>query len=101
MALVQNYPPNSYAIKTKTPHQRKTVIVTLSQQLYVSNCNFSQRMSWHDNSDNRPSDVEPSVLKLWGMQSTLSQSLLLGPLWPQMVAPESVLSMGQIRLFNI
>ena len=35
------------------------------------------------------------MLELWGMQSTPS---LPGPLWPGVVAPDKVLSMGQIEL---
>ena len=39
------------------------------------------------------------MLELWGMRSTLS--LLPGSLWPGVVAPDRVLSMGQIELFDI
>ena len=35
------------------------------------------------------------------MQNSSSLSLLPGPLWPEVVAPDRVLSMGQIELFNI
>ena len=38
------------------------------------------------------------MLQLWGMQSTLSLPLLPGPLWPGVVAPDRVQSMGQIEL---
>ena len=38
------------------------------------------------------------MLELCGMQSTPSFSLLPGPLWPEVVAPDWVLSMGQIEL---
>ena len=49
----------------------------------------------------KQSDGEiPVMLELWGMQSTLSLSLLSGPLWPEVIAPEKVLSMGQIELFD-
>ena len=34
------------------------------------------------------------ILELWGMQSTPSLSLLPGPLWPGVVAPDRVLSIG-------
>ena len=45
--------------------------------------------------DAKQSDGEvPVMLELWGMQSTPSLSLLPGPLWPGMVAPDRVLSMG-------
>ena len=40
----------------------------------------------------------PVMLELWGMQSTLSLLSLLGPLWPGVVAPDRVLSMGQIEI---
>ena len=36
-------------------------------------------------------------LELWGMQSTLLLPSLPGPAWPGMVAPDRVLSMGQIK----
>ena len=36
--------------------------------------------------------------ELWGMQSTSSLPSLPGSLWPGMVAPDKVLSMGQIEL---
>ena len=40
----------------------------------------------------------PVMLELWGMQSTPSLPLLPGLLWPRVVAPDRVLSMGQIEL---
>ena len=40
----------------------------------------------------------PVMLKLWGMRNTPSLLLLLGPLWPGVIAPDRVLSMGQIEL---
>ncbi len=41
------------------------------------------------------------MLELWGMQSTPSLPLLPGPLWPGAVAPDRVLSIGEIELFDI
>ena len=38
--------------------------------------------------------------KLWEMWSTPSLPLLLGQLWPGGEAPDRVLSMGQIELFD-
>ena len=38
------------------------------------------------------------MLELWGMQSTSLLPSLPGPLWPGVVAPDRVLSMGQIEL---
>ena len=47
----------------------------------------------------KESDCEvPVLLKLWGIWSTPSLPLLPGPLWPREVAPDRVLSMGQIEL---
>ena len=43
----------------------------------------------------------PVMLELWGMQSTPSLPLLPGILWPTVVAPDRVLSMGQIELVDI
>ena len=41
------------------------------------------------------------MLELWGMRSTPSLLSLSGLLWPGVVAPDRVLSMGQIELFDI
>ena len=50
--------------------------------------------------DTKQSDGEISVLlELWGMQSTPSFPSLPDPFWPGVVAPDWVLSMGQIRLY--
>ena len=38
------------------------------------------------------------MLELWGMRSTPSVPLLQGPLWPGVVQPDRVRSMGQIEL---
>ena len=38
------------------------------------------------------------MLELWGMQITPSLRLLPGPLRPGVVAPDRLLSMGQIEL---
>ena len=38
------------------------------------------------------------MLELWGMLSALSLPLLPGSLWPGVVAPDRVLSMGQAEL---
>ena len=39
--------------------------------------------------ETKQSDGEvPVMLELWGMRSTPSLLLLLGPLWPRMVAPD-------------
>ena len=52
--------------------------------------------------DIEQSDSEALVMfELSGMWSTLSLPLLPGPLWPGVVAPDRVLAMGQIELFDI
>ena len=38
------------------------------------------------------------MLELWGMRSTHLLPWLSGPLWPGIVAPYRVLSMGQIEI---
>ena len=38
------------------------------------------------------------MLELWGMWSTPLVPLLPGPLWPKVLAPDRILSMGQIEL---
>ena len=48
--------------------------------------------------DTKKSDGEVSVmLELWRMQSNLLLQLFPGPLWPGVVAPDRVLSTGQIE----
>ena len=52
---------------------------------------------WHKIS----SDSEvPVIMELWRMWSTLSLPLLPGLLWPRVIVPVRVPSMGQIELFN-
>ena len=41
------------------------------------------------------------MLELWGMQSIPSLPSLPGPFKPGVVAPNRILSMGQIELFDI
>ena len=49
--------------------------------------------------DSKQSDGDvPVMLELWGMLSTPSLTLLPGPLWLRVVAPDRVLSIGQIEL---
>ena len=38
------------------------------------------------------------MLELWGMQSISLLPLVPGSLWPGVVAPDRILSMGQIEL---
>ena len=51
--------------------------------------------------DTKQSDGEALImLELWVMESTASLPSLPGLLWPGEVAPDRVLSMGQIELFD-
>ena len=43
-------------------------------------------------------DTKQSDGEVWGMQSTPSLPSFPGPLWPEVVAPDRVLSMGPIEL---
>ena len=46
--------------------------------------------------DTKQSDVEaPVMLEFWGMRSSPSLPPLPSPLWPRVVAPDRVLSIGQ------
>ena len=38
------------------------------------------------------------MLELWGMRNTSSMPSLPGPIWPGVVSPDRLLSMGQIEL---
>ena len=56
-------------------------------------------MSVRSGNETKQFDDEVSVmLELWGMQSTPSLRSLSGPLWPGVIAPDRVLSMGSIEL---
>ena len=49
--------------------------------------------------DTKQSDGEVlAMLELWGMQSAPSLTSFPGPLWLRMVAPDRVLSIGQIEV---
>ena len=43
----------------------------------------------------------PVMMELWGMWSSPSLLSLSALLWPRVAAPDRVLSMGQIELFDI
>ena len=45
----------------------------------------------------KPSDGEAPTLEIWGIRSTPSLPLLPGSLWPGVIEPDWVLSMGQIE----
>ena len=51
--------------------------------------------------DIKQSNGEAPALEIWGMWSTPSLPLLPGPLWLGVIAPDRILSMGQIELFDI
>ena len=60
---------------------------------------LSQRVSWYDT---KQADGKALVmLELWAIQSTLSLPSLPSPLWLGVVAPDRVVSTGQIELFDI
>ena len=50
--------------------------------------------------DIKPSDSEAPALEISGMWSISSMPLLPGSIWPGVVAPDWVLSMGQIEQIN-
>ena len=78
-------------------------IAQLAGAVEFTVCNSAERERHSRNEcpgyDTRQSDGEVSVmLELWGMQSAPSLPSLPGPLWPGVIAPDRVLSMGQIEL---
>ena len=66
----------------------------------VSPCPFPTTLTITSRAPPQPSDGEAPVLELWGMWSIPSLPLLSDSLWPRMILPVRVLSMGQIELFN-
>ena len=58
--------------------------------------------SKYPGSDTKQSNGEaPVMLEFWRMWITPSLPSLPYPLWPGVVAPDRILSMGQIELFDI
>ena len=51
--------------------------------------------------DTKSDDEVPVLLELWGMRSTPSLPTLPGPLWPRVVTPDRILSIGQIELNSV
>ena len=51
-----------------------------------------------DNNAKQSNGEAPVMLELWGVRSTPLLPSLPGPLWPRVVAPYRVLSMGQVEL---
>ena len=60
---------------------------------YLNECPGFDSKQW----DSEASEIQ----ELWGMWSTSSLPLLSGPFWLGVVAPDWVLSMGRIELFDI
>ena len=89
----------SYEIRTK---YSSYILHALSAGLRL--CCFSKKVIrfpkkevscvWHFTTSN----VEASVLGIWGLWSNISCLLLSGPLWPRVVVPVRVSSTGQIEL---
>ena len=65
-------------------------------------CKRVRPLQWVSGYNAKQSDGKaPGMLELWRMRSTPSLPSLPGPLWSGVVAPERVLSIGQIELFDI
>ena len=80
-----------------------TYIAQSTGAIEYTNCISAERWEpLHNKSpgyDTKQSDGEASViLELWTMRSAPLLHSLPGPLWPWVVAPNRVLSMGQIEL---
>ena len=78
------------------PFKLKNTVQNWSCRIHqLQLCSGVRPHQWESWYDTKQSDGEvPVMLKLWGMQSTPSLSLLPGPLWSGMVAPDRALSMG-------
>ena len=73
--------------------------IYMPSRLLCRGVKHPQRVSCNDiNQSNSDSLV---MLEILGMWSTWSLPLHPGPLWPGVLAPERVLSMGQIELLDI
>ena len=68
--------------------------------LWARLCSSSSVLACLVGYDTKPSYGEAPVLELKGMGSSIPLPLLTGPLWSAVVEPVSVLSMGQVELFN-
>ena len=74
-------------------------VVELHQLQLCKEVRLPTTTNEHPGYDTKKSDAGvPVMLDLWGMQNTLPLPLLLGPLWPGVVAPDRILSMGQTEL---
>ena len=82
-------------------------MVILSRlELYIIRTASLQISKTHSNEfpgyDTKQSDGEaPVILEIWGMQSTPTLPSLPCLLRPEVVTPDKVLSMSQIKLFGI
>ena len=70
----------------------------VDHRIKLKECENSPPEDCHIYNTKQPDGEVPVMLELWGMRSTTSFSSLPGPLWPGVVAPDRVLSMGQIEL---
>ena len=93
---------NKNSFKCFNGGQFKLLFAQLTGVLEYTDCISAEGQ---DSSNKSPengakqSDGElPVMLELWGMHSTPSLPLLPGSLWLWVVAPDRVLSMGQIEL---
>ena len=82
-------------IVTRSYFSQSAVAVEYAESHF---CRVVIRLNECPRYDTKQYDGEvPVMLELWGMQSTPSLPLLPGPLWPGVVAPDQVLSMGLNR----
>ena len=84
-----------------------SLLLTLSSAQSAGAVEYTDCISAENKTPTHPTIVLDMTLSnlmvrlLWGMRITPSMPSLPGPLWPRVVAPERVLSMGQIELFDI
>ena len=83
--------PNECSVAQSAVAVEYTDCISAEGYDYLNQCH------WYDSK--QPDDEAPVMLELWEMQSTPSLPSLPGPLLPKVVAPDRVITMGQ--LFDI
>ena len=71
---------------------------TLTASLQRGKTSFNK---WSRYDTKQSDDETPIMLEFWEMQGTTSLPSLPDLLWLGVVAPDRILSMGQIKLFDI
>ena len=94
-----HYSSTAYLQRGKTLPNKDWLSRLRLQNTSTASLQWSKTPPKCPGNDTKQSDGEvPVMVTLWGMQSNPSLPSLPGPLWPGVVAPDRVLSTGQIEL---